>query len=340
MENSIEMQRTYYLIIILLGLLVTGCQNNPWDIDLSGITINQSYERFDQDLFETPTDSIWKMVPIWEEKYGNFFEAYNQQIISIGGTNQLDYADKLAYFMTDPYIAEAYTKVQQKFPTLGFQPELTNAFKRYHHYFPEKTIPDIYTHISGFNQSIVVDSLYISISLDKYLGTGCKFYKMLRSPMYLRQNMYPEKITSDVINALALTEFPYKPKSDNLVSQMIYYGKIHVFMDALLPNLADSVKWGFSEEKIKWCHKNEQKMWLYLIENKLLFSSEYKEIKRYIDDGPFTSTFSKESPARTGRWLGYQIVLSYLKAKPNTSLSELMQISDYQQLLSESKYKP
>jgi hypothetical protein len=334
------MQRKYFLFISLFAFLLGGCQSNRWDIDISGIAINQNFERFDRDLFETPTDSIWSSVPVWENKYGNFFEAYNQQIISIGGTNQLDYAEKLSYFMTDPYIAEAYTDVQKKFPTLYFENKLSDAFKRYHFYFPQKPIPNIYTHISGFNQSIVVDSNYISISLDKYLGASCKYYSMLRTPMYLRQNMHPDKINSDVIMALALTEFPYQVASDNLISQMIYYGKIHVFIDALLPDAPDSIKWGLPENKLQWCAKNEQKMWLYLIENKLLFTSDYKEMKRYIDDGPFTTNFSKESPARTGRWIGYQIVQSYLNAHPNTSLLKLMQITDYQLLLSESKYKP
>ena len=120
---------------------------------------------------------------------------------------------------------------------------------------------------------------------------------------------------------------------------MIYYGKMHVFLDAMLPNTPDSIKWGMPAQKLKWCNKNEGQMWLYLIENKLLFNSSLKEIKRFIDDGPFTTPFSKESPARTGQWLGYQIVLSYLKNN-NVSLQQLMAMEDYQKILNESKYKP
>jgi len=81
-------------------------------------------------------------------------------------------------------------------------------------------------------------------------------------------------------------------------------------------------------------------MWLYLIEYKLLFNSSYKEKKRYIDDGPFTSTFSNESPARTGQWLGYQIVNAYLKEHPEVKLPQLMEDQNYQEILNKSKYKP
>ncbi|MGE4288086.1 MAG: hypothetical protein AB7E36_05305 [Salinivirgaceae bacterium] len=334
------MNRRILLLSFLSFIFLWGCHKNIWDIDISKIETNQQFERFERDLFQTPTDSIWRKVPFWEGKYGAFFEAYNHRIISIGGTNQLDYDEKLAYFLTDPYIVEAYNEVQRVFPDLNFKNELSDAFKRFHYYFPEYTIPTIYTHVSGFNQSLVVDSAYISISLDKYLGTESKFYGMLRTPMYLRYTMRPDKISSDVMLAVGLTEFQYAHNPDNLVSQMIYHGKIQVFLDAMLPHLADTVKWGMPDAKLRWCEKNERQMWMYLIENKLLFSSDYKDIKRYIDDGPFTSTFSRESPSRTGRWLGYQIVKSYLKQHPEITLQELMQLSDYQQILSNSKYKP
>ncbi|HAZ02264.1 MAG TPA: gliding motility protein GldB [Marinilabiliales bacterium] len=334
------MKPVVFIYTVIVFLIFSGCSHSKWDVDISNIETRQEIERFDVDLFSVNTDSIWQQVPKWEQKYGNFFDAYNQQVIKIGGTNQLDYARNLTYFLTEPYISGAYADVQVLFKNLPFEHELADAFKRYYYHFPEKEIPAIYTHISGFNQSIVIDSGYLSISLDKYLGAGSKYYTMLRTPQYLSANMHPDKIPSDVMFAVAITEFPYKSESDDLISQMLYYGKIHLFLDAMLPQMADTLKWGFTKEKLKWCHKNENLMWLYLVENKLVFTTNYKEIKRYIDDGPFTSTFSKESPSRTGRWLGYQIILSYMKTHPEVTLPQLMGDQNYHQLLNESRYKP
>jgi len=328
------------IIICIISSSLASCSNNRWNIDTSTITINQQFKRFDKDLFAIPHDSIWQYVPTLEKKYDRFFELYNTQIIRIGGTNQLDYDKKLLYFLTDPDMEDCYAEVQKSFPDLFFKDELNEAFKRYHSYFPEKPIPDIYTHVSGFNQSIVVDSGYISISLDKYLEPQSKFYQMLRTPQYLKQNMRPEKITSDVIYALALTNFPFNSKKDDLIAEMIYYGQVHVFMDALLPVTADTLKWGYTEEKLKWCKKNEKQIWLYLVDQKLLFSSSHKDIMQMIDEGPFTSPFGNQSADRTGQWLGYQIVNSYLKHHPEITLPELMQNNQYQQILNESKYKP
>ena len=332
--------KPYLLYVAIIVLILQSCQSTSWDIDISDIKIKQELNRFDIELFSINHDSIWDYVPIFEEKYGSFFDLYNRGIIKIGGTNRLDYANNLLNFITDPYILETYNVSKKIFKGNQFKDPIKNAFKRYNHYFSSRSIPNIYTHISGFNQSIVIDSSFISISLDKYLGSNSKYYKMLRTPVYQRYNMNPSKIPSDVMMAWALTEFPFNPKNDNLASQMIYYGKMHVFLDAMLPNTADTLKWGMSEKKLRWCNKNDRQMWLYLVEHKMLFSSSYKDIKRFIDEGPFTTPFSKESPSRTGRWLGYQIVKSYMKHHSTISLKELMEANNYQEILNESRYKP
>jgi len=64
------------------------------------------------------------------------------------------------------------------------------------------------------------------------------------------------------------------------------------------------------------------------------------DIIRYINASPTTSGFPLDSPGRTGVWIGWQIVRKYMKNFPETTLSELMQNSDYQQILNDSKYFP
>ncbi len=337
-KNINKMRNTFFVFTVLVCLY--GCQPNRWDINIESIQINQEFKRFDKDLFDLDIDSIWNKIPEFEANYGRFFEIYNTHVIRIGGTNQLDYDDKLAYFLSDPDIGDAYNDAQKLYGTLPFEKDINNAFKRFNYYFPNEKIPDVYAHISGFNQSIVLDSNYISISLDKYLGSKSKYYQMLRTPNYKRVNMHPEKISSDVMFAWCESEFVYDDTHENLITQMIYFGKIHIFLDAMLPNTADSLKWGFSSQQLDWCDKNERQMWVYLVENKLLFTSAFKELNKYINDGPFTSTFSQESPSRSGRWLGYKIIQSYLKHNPKITLPELMKNTNYQEILNQSKYKP
>jgi hypothetical protein len=330
----------YLIIAGLFLLLLPGCRKDRWNIDTGKIKVDIKYKRFERDLFSIRVDSIWKYVSGLEKEYGRFYSMFNEQIIRIGGTSQLDYDQKLAMFLTDPDILGAYHTVSKTFDKNIFMDEITNGFVHLKYYFPEKPIPEIYTHISGFNQSIVVDSGYISISLDKYLGFDHKYYQMLRTPLYLQRNMHPAKIPTDVLLAYGLTEFTYQPVADNLLSQMLYNGKIHVFLDAMMPTSPDSLKWGYSNQQLEWCIKNENRMWVSMVDQKVLFSTSFKEINRYINPGPFTPAFPGYSPGGVGQWIGYKIVLSYLDHNPEVSLQKLMAENDYQKILNQSKYKP
>ena len=81
-------------------------------------------------------------------------------------------------------------------------------------------------------------------------------------------------------------------------------------------------------------------MWNYIVENKLLFSSQRMNMVRYINDAPSTTGFPPESPGRTGIWLGWQIVRTYMDRHPEISLPELMNNMDFRGILNESKYFP
>lgn len=335
-----HIMKAHILTILALALLLSSCNNNG--IDISDTYKDIEIQRFEQDLFAIPTDSIWQHVPQMEQKYGQFLDLYSLQIINIGGTNQLNYDRRLASFLTDPDICGSMREVNKIFGTgkLDFERELSEAWARLAVLFPEIAQPKVYTHISGFNQNIVVDSGLISISLDKYLGFNNKYYQMLRTPVYLQRNMHPKKIATDVVMALGITEFEYKPKDDNLISQMLYYGKIHVFLDNLLPDSPDSLKWGYTQKQLEWCNKNEQQMWVSMVDKNALFSTSLKEINRMVNPGPFTASFSQKSPGGVGQWIGYQIVKSYLKHNPKITIQELMLDNDYQQILNASHYKP
>ena len=81
-------------------------------------------------------------------------------------------------------------------------------------------------------------------------------------------------------------------------------------------------------------------MWTFLAEHKLLFSTDRMSVKRFIDDGPYTSAFTDQSPARTGAWLGWQIVRSYMKQNKDVKLADLMNNTDFQGILNNSEYQP
>ena len=79
---------------------------------------------------------------------------------------------------------------------------------------------------------------------------------------------------------------------------------------------------------------------LYVIEQKHLFSTDYRTIIKYINDGPFTPGMPQEAPSRTGIWLGLQIVKQYMNKHEKLTLVDLMNENDYGMLLRESAYQP
>ena len=74
---------------------------------------------------------------------------------------------------------------------------------------------------------------------------------------------------------------------------MIDEGRKMYFTKAMMPATNDTIIWGFNLKQMQFCEKHEKDMWDYLINNKLLFNSDYMNIKHFTGEGPFTTTFSK-----------------------------------------------
>jgi hypothetical protein len=300
-----------------------------------------SIQRFEKDLFSLDFEQIRDTLPYLKKKYGEFLDIFDYKVVRIGSTDNPSYPDLLKGFITDYYMYEDYMKVSKTFPNLNdLQTTLTRSFKLFKYYFPKMSVPRIFTYVSGFNQSIITTDTILGISLDKYLGQSCEFYSKLELPLYLRYNMNKNKIAPDCIRAWGITQFEMSDSASNLLSNMIYQGKILYFTKALMPDEQDSLIIGFSKAQFDWCRKNEKNMWTYLVENKQLFVSDYLTISKYINEGPFTKDFSRQSPARAAIWVGWQIVNKYMDRNPDITLSELMKENNYQKILKLSKYRP
>lgn len=328
-------------LVIVLAFTVACTKQDKFDIDTTEIEVEVNIKRLDQEIFEIDPGLVNKELPGLLDTYGEFFELYSQRIILLGSPYQKDFSEKLTGFITDYTMNKVYTKVMEVFPDITtLEASLEKAFKRYKYYFPDKKIPAVYTYVGGFNQSIVLSDSILGVGTDKFLGKDCVFYDRLRIANYLQKNMNPENIPTDALKAWASSEFVYNDSIDNLVNNMIYQGKLQYFLDAIFPDVSDSLKIGFTGNDIRWCVQNEKQMWDYLIEKKLLFTTDYMAINQHINPAPFTPGFPRESPGRASVWLGWQIVRKYMNRKSDVSLKELMLDDDYQKILSESRYEP
>ncbi len=333
----------YLTLLIFTGILTLSpsCRKSAYETDITGIELELEILRFEQDLFAVDFDSIARKVPFFYEKYGDFFDLFNYRIINIGGARQVTYPDYLKTFLSDYLNYHVYQETMRVFPDLEpLESTLTGAFKRYMVHFPGKEVPQLYSFVSRFNQSIVTGEGILAIGLDNYLGTGCEYYPRLGLYQYQIRNMYPGKIPSDCMTGWAMTEFAYNDSMDNVLSNMIHHGKMACFTKWMLPAQPDSVIMGFTAGQMKFCRNNEARMWEYLVEHKLLFATDRLTIQKFTGSGPFTRDFTRESPARAAVWLGWRIVEDYLRRNPGISLQELMIEQDYQKILTLSRYNP
>ncbi len=330
-----------FLILFLLTTLIS-CNRNPLKVDISEIEAEPEYVNFNKELFSLPLkDTLQEFIDL-REKNPDFFDLYTYKVINIGGINDEYFTDYMNQFLTDTMILNVKSLVESEFKDLdNIQNQITKAFQYYKYHFPDKNLPTIYFYISGFNQSVVTAEDLIGIGLDKYLGKDCEYYlRLSTTPLYKIKNMHKEKIVADVAYAWGMTEFEHTNKATNLLGNMIHQGKLMYFVDAMLPTTSDTLKIGYSKEQLEWCKKNEAQMWVQLVETKMLYSSKRMDILRYTNDGPYTNGFPLESPARTGIWIGWQIVRKYMKEHPEVTLPELMNNNDYQKILNDSGYFP
>jgi hypothetical protein len=334
------MKKHLSYLIVSLSILY-GCQTGKKGPDVRHIEAPFSLHHFYKDLQNIPIDSVDKYVPILKNRYGTYLDAISQGVLKIGSTKEKQYPAHLKAFLAYDANRDVFAKIDSVYPnTKRIKQELELAFKHYKHYFPNQSIPDVYLHISGFNQSVVVDSGWISVSLEKYLGADCQFYTWLNYYQYLKRRMVPEKVVPDIMKALAMTNHNPNLTKNNLLNNIVQEGKVLFYVNQMCPQLEDSLLLDMSQEQLKWCKNYESDIWGFMVENQHLFSTDRMVIQKYIGDSPFTSYFGKDSPGKVGSYIGYQIIKSYMQNNPDVSLQALMLPTDGQQILSASRYSP
>jgi hypothetical protein len=270
------------ILLALIAILFVSCKKNPFDIDVSNVNIDLKIIRFDREFCSINPDSIYKYLPKWEQ-YGEFWNIYSQPILGLGNPEEYTFIQRTESFFDYCYQYQIYNDVQKVFPPNDnfLQNTLTDAFKHYKFYFPNCQVPVIFTTITGFNVSVFTGNGFIGISLDKYLGKDYALYPNLGFEKYQRRRMVKQMLPVDVMRAWAVSEFPYNDSVNNLMANMIYEGRIQYFLDAMLPDYPDTLKWGYTEMQWKWVNKFEKKIWDYLVERNLLFSQRTLDIKTF-----------------------------------------------------------
>lgn len=312
-------------MVLLISSLFWACNDKEKvSEEIEKIDINLKIARFDREFAKAePLD-----IPILKKAFPYLFPARYTDSVWVAK-------------LQDTLQIELLEEVDQVFSDFETQAnDLELLFKHIKYYFPKYKVPSVVTVTSDVdyqNRIILTDSLLL-IGLDNYLGPEHRFYESRQR--YIAHGFDKEYLISDVASAFAKQVVP-RPSDRTFLAQMIYYGKELYLKDKLMPLASDAQKIVYSEEELAWAKANEEPIWRNFIEQEHLYSTNAKLGPRFLDPAPFSKfglELDNESPGRIGRYVGWQIVRSFME-KNKIELQQLLNISA-EEIFKKSNYKP
>jgi len=253
-------------------MLITACHRGKEEkkrVDVSQIQLTIKADRFEEDIFNLCNQPGF--IGRLKSKYGNFFDLYCNNLTSIFTLDTLLLKERLRAFTSDSGIVVLYKESQRLYKDFSpVEKELTDAFRHYKFYFPGKPVPRIITYISGItgtsDYQTVTDSGIIGIALDLYLGRNAKFYDDVGYPKYKSRVFSKEYIAADCMKGWLESDYERDLSQNDLLSEMVYEGKIMYCLDLLMPETPDSIKLHYTSNQMDWCRKENQNIWAFFVE--------------------------------------------------------------------------
>lgn len=296
--------------------------------------------RFEKELFSVSEENVIEKTKLWNEVFGAFPEIFATKIMQRGTVNDAQYYNELLEFTHHKDMREAYDSTVLMYNDLtDIEDGLESAFEQFSFEFPSYSLPEIITFFGGFNYGVVTYDTTIAVGLENFLGAKSKYYRLLRDPEYLRFQKQRKFILSNVMEAWFNELFEEYQYGRDLLSQLIYKGKVMYFIDNMLVDIPLEDKFRFTSNQMNWVIQNESSIWQYLVYEDLLFSNKESDFRTFVNYAPFAKGMPKEAPGRVGYFIGYRMVNEYMKNN-EISIEEMIYLTDSRLFMQQSKYKP
>ena len=326
--------------LLFVGLFVGACQKKE-SANKPSTKIQLDFVRVDRLLAEAKNvqsvDSLLKKHP---EITVGYFQCPPEKIPFL--------AKDLFSLFQNPALRKFYLQSQESDFYGGdrLEKELTGAFQRIYDEFPQTKPPKIRTVFSGFGglsaefsaQNMVVTDSLIILGLDFFMG---------KKGMYMPPNVYdyqirklePKGLVGQVVLQYSAFFNQQNSEDHTLLSDMIWYGKSYTFTKKILPEVPDSLLFGFTKQELAESNAFQGEVWEHFIDNSLLFKKDEVTKTKYLGERPKTPEIGPACPGSIGRWLGWVIVNHYLAQNPKVSLPKLMANQEANKLFLASGYR-
>ena len=328
----------FSIIIILLSLFLT-CSDDPFKISIHNIKIDLKFLNLDSALRNSSDEELLNLKSNFFTDKSSILDYTIEYCIGESLQSDTSYINGIRRFYSNKYIQRLEKAIQKIYG--DFSPEkkeLLIAFRRLKAFFPkEKTPSRIYFINSYFSAGVFCTDKEIAIGTERYLSPNTKEIKELPNDQFftwIKNGMLKKYLLRDVVSGWIMTN--YCPEtSENYASEMMRWGKILYITEATMPDEEINAILRYTEKQYDWAIKSEGMFWKYLVENELLFKTDEKTRSNLLNDGPFTSGLSNNSPDRLGQFLAWRIVHQYMD-NHDINIAELNKIP-YNELLQNYK---
>jgi hypothetical protein len=211
-------------------------------------------------------------------------------------------------------------------------PQIEEALKRFHYFFPDYVLPKNIIYFIGPLETYgnVVTKDGIAIGLQLYLGAESSWYfsEQVHTiyPSYISRRFAPSYI---VVNALENILNDYQPialNGQSLIRQMIEIGKRQYIIEQCLPSVADTVRMGYTAQQLDALDAEQSDIWTYLSAENRLYATDPNFIQSMLGEAAYHELFGTNLPGNVGKYIGYKIVKNWMRQQKGVDKTDLKKL--------------
>ncbi len=195
--------------------------------------------------------------------------------------------------------------------------------------------------INPYYQPILISDSIVYIGLNHYLGENYQGYQSF--PKYVIKDKCIDRLPVDVCYSAISYCYPFSRDSEEyVVNHILYEGALAYLICEILPEEDIFNLLGYDKNQSEWIKQNELSLWNEIAMKQLLFSRDNLDINKLCQPSPSSMLLDQNCPPLVGRYIGYQIVCSYLNNNKISDLHFLLSKEFYmnENTLILSKYSP
>jgi hypothetical protein len=281
------------------------------------------------------TRDLLKRHPLYSENYLQWSKFPEDSIL----------VSDVFHVASTPFNDTLCMDVRKEFPDMNFlQQDLSSFFDHVRFYYPTYRNPVIYTLTAAYGVDIEVKDSVIILGLEYFLSDSSRYIPRdpvsgMVIPAYIRKRMKKRYILPSIAMVIGDRYCKADVLDNTMLGEMMKWGRIYYFMERTNPCMPDSILTGYSAAELDDVRQNLPSIWAHYSENKLFFSTDLFQIRKYCDERPNVVEIGDKCPGRIGRWLGWQIVRKWALDR-KIPMQKVMQETDARKIFSESGFKP